>query len=112
MIISFKNKKDKKLFESKKALVKKFGKEQAEKIMLRLTQMESAENLETLRSLPQVRAHELSENRKGQISLDLKQPYRLLTVPDDKEASPKKDGGLDWKSIKSILILGVEDTHG
>ncbi|MFH0787141.1 MAG: type II toxin-antitoxin system RelE/ParE family toxin [Pseudomonadota bacterium] len=111
MIIFFNNKKDKKLFESNKELRKKFGKEQAEKIMLRLTQLESAENLEALRSLSQIRAHELSGNRKGQISLDLKQPYRFLIVPDHKEISRKEDGGLDWKNIKTIMILGVEDTH-
>ena len=78
----------------------------------RLNELAAAENLEILRSLPQMHAHELSGNRAGQISLDIKQPYRLLIMPDHEETPRKKDGGLDWRQVTKIKILGVEDTHG
>ena len=79
--------------------------------MLRLSQLDAAENLAMLRRLPQIRAHELSGNRAGQISLDVKHPYWLLVVPDYDNVFYKLDGGLDWENVKKVKILGVEDTH-
>jgi proteic killer suppression protein len=111
MLISFGTKSLGKEFSDKKILVRRWGSEQAKKIMLRLTQIEAADNLADLRKLPQVRAHELKGNRAGQISLDLKQPYRLLIVPDYDETPRKPDGGLDWDKVKAVKVLGVEDTH-
>ena len=112
MDIVFKNRKLEKLFLEEKALIRKWGPGQAEKIKLRLAQLIAAENLETLRTLPQMRAHELSGNRAGQISLDIKHPYRLLITPDYENPPRKGDGGLDWKKITRIKVLKVEDTHG
>ena len=112
MIISFKDTKTEKVFCDLKTLTRKWGAEQARLIGRRINELAAAENLEILRSLPQMRAHELSGDRAGQISLDIKHPYRLLIVPDYKEAPRKKDGGLDWKQIRKIKVLAVEDTHG
>ena len=112
MDISFKSKKLKKELSDRKALVRRYGAEQARKIQQRLFELQAAENLETLRTLAQMRAHELSGNRAGQISLDIKQPYRLLTKPDYEDPPRKDDGGLDWKKVTKIRILKVEDTHG
>ena len=110
--IFFKSKKLEKDLSDKKALIRRYGAEQAKKIQQRLIQLQAAENLETLRTLPQVRAHELSGNRTGQISLDIKQPYRLLIEPDYENPPRKNHGGLDWKRITKIKILKVVDTHG
>ena len=112
MIISFKDSKAKKVFCDSKALRRNWGAEQAKMIARRIIQLEAAENLATLLSLPQVRAHELSGNRAGQISLDVKHPYRLIIVPDHGENPRKEDGGLDWNRVTKVMILGVEDTHG
>jgi proteic killer suppression protein len=112
MIISFKDSKTEKVFCDLKGLTRRWGPEQARVIGRRLNELAAAENLEILRSLPQLRAHELSGDRAGQISLDIKHPYRLLIVPDHEKIPRKKDGGLDWKQITKIKILGVEDTHG
>jgi proteic killer suppression protein len=112
VLIFFKDRKLEKEFCSEKALKRKWGAEQGKLIARRLTELAAAENLETLKKLPQLRAHELSGNRAGQISLDVKHPYRLLVTPDYEEAPRKEDGGLDWQKIKRIKVLGVEDTHG
>jgi proteic killer suppression protein len=112
MIISFKDSKTQKVFCDVRALTRKWGAEQARMLGRRLNELAAAENLGILRSLPQMHAHELSGDRAGQISLDIKQPYRLLIMPDHEETPRKKDGGLDWKQITKIKILGVEDTHG
>jgi len=111
MVFSFKKKKDLKTFSSEKALVKAFGREQARKITQRLAEIQAADNLGILRTLPQTRVHELTGNRKGQISLDLKQPYRLIIIPDYEDCPRKEDGGLDWEKITKIKVAGVEDTH-
>jgi len=111
MLITFLNRKLGKELNSETILVKRWGPEQAKKIKRRLTELAAAENLEVMKTLPQVRAHELSGNRSGQISLDVKHPYRLLIVPDHEETPRKEDGGLDWKMVTRIKVLGVEDTH-
>ena len=112
MLITFKSKTLEKEFCDEKTLKRRWGAEQAKLISRRLTELAAAENLETLKKLPQVRAHELSGNRAGQISFDVKQPYRLLIVPDHEETPRKEDGGLDWQKITKVKVLGVEDIHG
>jgi plasmid maintenance system killer protein len=112
MIVSYKNRKLEKEFCDIKLLKRRWGEEQSKLIARRLDQVRAADNLETLSTLPQLRAHELKGDRSGQISLDVKQPYRLLISPDHDETPLKEDGGLDWQKIVKIKILGVEDTHG
>ena len=112
MLITFKTKTLEKDFCDEKTLKRKWGAEQAKLIARRLTELAAAENLETLKKIPQLRAHELSGNRAGQISLDVKQPYRLLIIPDHEETPRKEDGGLDWQKITKVKVLGVEDIHG
>jgi len=111
MLISFKTRKDQKTFSCEKSLVVAFGPEQANKIMLRLKQIRAAHNLEVLRTISQTRAHELTGNRKGQISLNLKHPYRLIMIPDHENFPRKEDGGLNWGKVTEVKILAVEDTH-
>jgi len=71
----------------------------------------AADNLETLRLLPQTRAHELTGDRAGQISVDVGHPYRLLLMPDHDGIPRKPDGGLDWMRVTKVKILGIVDTH-
>ncbi|MBU2497864.1 MAG: killer suppression protein [Proteobacteria bacterium] len=112
MIISFGSRKLEKILSDEKAVTLRYGPEQAKKIRQRLFELQAAENLETLRTLPQVRAHELTGNRAGQISLDVKHPFRLLITPDYENPPLKEDGGFDWKRIRKVKVLKVEDTHG
>jgi len=112
MDISFKSRKLEKEFSDYKDLIRRYGPEQAKKIQQRLFELQAAENLDTLWSLPQIRSHELTGNLAGQISLDIKHPYRLLIAPDYKDPPQKEDGGLDRAKITKVKILRVEDTHG
>jgi proteic killer suppression protein len=111
MIITFSDRKLEKELNNETRLIKRWGPEQAKKIKMRLTELTAAENLEDMKTLPQARAHELSGNRSGQISLDVKHPYRLLIISDHEETPRKKDGGLDWKMVTRIKVVGVKDTH-
>ena len=112
MDILFKSRKLEKEFSDNKALIRRYGPEQAKKIQQRLFELQAAENLDTLWTLPQIRAHELTGNLAGQVSLDIKHPYRLLIKPDYDNPPQKGDGGLDRAKITKVKILRVEDTHG
>jgi len=109
--LSFANRKLAKELADERTIVRNYGADNGRRICQRLTQLMAADNLETLRLLPQTRAHELIGDRAGQISVDVRHPYRLLLVPDHDEIPRKPDGGLDWMRVTKVKILGIVDTH-
>lgn len=112
--ISFKNKKLKKEFNEGKQLEKIHGAKRAKKIRIRLAEFRAVSTLYDFwppKSGP-ARCHELTQGeRKGQLSVDLDHPYRLIFIPNHELMPVKPDGGLEWKEVTAITILGVEDTH-
>jgi proteic killer suppression protein len=58
------------------------------------------------------RCHELTNNLKGKLSVDLDHPYRLLFRPTNVPLPMRAQGGLDWSQITSIEIVEIKDTHG
>jgi len=112
MDIIYSTKKLKKTFENRKRLVKKYGTRQADEIQKRIYDLLSADTLAKLSRVPPARCHELTGNRAGQLSLDLRHPYRLIIEPTNDPIPLKDDGGLDWSQVTEVCILGVEDTHG
>jgi proteic killer suppression protein len=109
--LSFSNAKLAKELADEKTIIRKYGPDNGRRICHRLADLMAAENLETLRFLPQLRAHELAGDRVGQISVDVKHPRRLLLLPDHVEIPRKSDGGLDWKRVTKVKVLGIIDTH-
>jgi toxin HigB-1 len=92
--------------------VKVFGPQCATRLRTRLDDMAAAATMAILRTLPQARCHELVGDRKGQLAVDLKQPYRLVFEPANNPVPLKPDGGLDWAKVTAIRILEVVDYHG
>ncbi len=111
MLINFRPKKLSKIFNSQKELVKKFGDENANLIMMRMVFLRSAPNLEDVSALPPFRRHELKGTQKGKYSIDIKHPFRLLLKPNHDPLPKKSSGGIDLSQVTDITILGVEDTH-
>ena len=111
MEIIFNSTKMEKICNDSRKTQKYFGSIRAKIIRRRLDELRAADTLEDMRSLPSARCHELSQNRKGQLSVDLDHPYRLLFVPEHAPVPTKADGGLDWSRVTAIRILGAEDTH-
>jgi proteic killer suppression protein len=109
--ILFQTRRLEKQCSSETTLVKTFGAKRAKKIRLRLDQLRAADHLQIMRTLPG-RCHELTENRKGQLAVDLDGPNRLIFEPADNPQPLKEDGGLDWGRVTAIRILEVEDYHG
>jgi len=93
-----------------KRLTKRHGVLRAKKIRQRLDDLLAADTLEVMRSLPG-RCHELTGDRQGELSLDLDHPWRLIFRPADNPPSLKTDGGIDWKHVRTIEIIGIVDTH-
>ena len=113
MDVLFRTNKLKKICSQEKEGIRTLGPESARKLRTRMADLEAAPTLEHLRNVPGTgRLHELTGDRKGQLSLDVKHPYRLLFVPTDIPPPTKPDGGLDWSNITSITIIDIEDTHG
>jgi len=101
--------------EDEAARRRKYGADMAKKLSLRLDALRAADSLSDFwppNSGPE-RCHELKGDLTGVFSIDLKQPYRLLFRPV--EAAPpadRSDEQARWKSITSIDIVAIEDTHG
>ncbi len=110
MDIHFDNSKLERDCNSQHALTKRYGQRMSALIRRRLDDLDAADTLEDMRHLPG-RCHELLGDRAGQLSLDLVHPQRLIFIPADDPIPRKPDGGLDWPQIKSVQILGIEDTH-
>lgn len=110
MDIVFKNNSLKKQFNNQKLLERKNGADRAKRIRRRLDNLRAVNVLEDMRNLPG-RCHELHGNRAGQFSLDLDHPYRLIFEPANEPIPTKSDGGIDWKNVTAVKIIGIEDTH-
>lgn len=114
MHISFKDKKLEKSFNEGSLLNKRHGAKRAKKIQMRMAELRAAKNLNDFwppKSGPS-RCHELTQGqRKGQLSMDLDHPYRLIFIPDHDPVPNIEEGGLDWSQVTAVIILGVENTH-
>lgn len=95
---------------NQRLLQKRYGADRAKRLRRRLDDLRAANILEDMRNLPG-RCHELLGDRAGQLSIDLDHPYRLIFEPANEPIPTKPDGGLDWKQVTVVKIIGVEDTH-
>ncbi len=111
MNIVFVKSKLSKLFNDERALKCTYGERQTKLIMQRMAELHAVDNLDIMRSFPRARCHELKGDLKGQISVDLVHPYRLIFKPNHEPVPELDSGGLDWKKVTKINILGIEDTH-
>jgi proteic killer suppression protein len=111
MVIYFRNRKLQKLCNSSREADKSLGLKMSKKLQQRLMELSAAGTLADISHLPPARCHELAGNRLGQLSVDLKQPYRLIFIPVEGPSQVKKDGGLDWEQITEIEIIEITDTH-
>jgi proteic killer suppression protein len=111
--VYFKNTKLEKELSTETKLNTIHGTKRAKLIRIRLADLRAAPTL--MEFWPPYKAparcHELVGNRKGQLSVDLDHPYRLIFVPDHDPVPKLEDGGLDWSKVTAIRIEGIEDTH-
>lgn len=112
LYITFKSAKLAKLCSTISAARRKWGTERGDLVLQRLNEMRAADTLADLVKLRHIRCHLLTGDRKGQWSVDLTHPYRLLFKPGNDPIPAKSDGSVDEARVTEVVILGVEDTHG
>ena len=112
MDILFKTGKLEKICNDQKRARRQWGPERSKLVLERLDDLRAMDTLEDIRTFPHRGLHELSGDRKGQLSMDLDGPYRLIFEPADVPLPLKPDGGLNWSRITAVRILEVVDTHG
>ena len=112
MIITFKSKKVKRIFDSRRDVLRVYGEVRGKKIINRMAVLRAATCLKEVPIEKPDRRHELSHNRKGQFAVNITGNYRLVFEPNNNRLPLRKDGGLDLWKITEIKILEVEDYHG
>lgn len=112
MDISFKNNKLAKSCNNSDAAIKRWGADNAKRIMQRLKELQHSDTLADVFFFPAARCHELQGDLKGRFAVDVLHPFRLIFVPAHNPLPYKDDGGLDLEKITAVVILGVEDYHG
>jgi plasmid maintenance system killer protein len=112
MDVSISDRRLRKVINDNTACQREYGVDMAKKLTLRLASLRAAVSLADFwpaKSGPE-RCHELKGDLKGTFSVDLKHPYRLLFKPiKEPDVTDEQER---WRSITSIDITGIEDTHG
>lgn len=111
MDIYFRTRKLQKELCEEKKLRKVHGPRRSELIKQRLIEIEDSRTLAILKTIPGPRCHELKGDRKGNLSVDLDHPYRLIFIPNHDPVPQLPSGGMDWSQITSVTILEIADTH-
>jgi proteic killer suppression protein len=109
--ISFAKKKLQAICNSGKSMQQAYGKDMAAKLAQRLADLRAATTLAEMSHLPPARCHLLTGNRKGQFSVDLVYPYRLIFKPDHDPVPLDKHGSIDRQAVTDIVIVEIADTH-
>ena len=114
MDIKFATTKLKKELSEEKAMIKAHGSLRTKKLKIVMAMLRAAPTLAIFAPpmSPPHRCHELTGNRKGQLTVDLDHPYRLVFRANHDPLPVRSEGGLDWKQVTAIEIIEIEDTHG
>ncbi len=114
MDITFASTKLRKEMNEAKSMVRTYGPRQAKVLQIVLASLRAAGNLAIFAPpySPPHRCHELTGNLKGQLSMDLVHPYRLLFEVANDPVPLRQQGGLDWSQVTAITVIKVENTHG
>lgn len=111
MDVFFRSRKLEKSCSSERAMLQMYGAARSRKLRTRLMELRAADHLAQIPKVPPPRCHELAHDRKGQLSVDLDHPYRLVFIPANEPIPRREDGGLDWAGVTQIEILEIVDTH-
>ena len=94
-----------KLLQDGRALRAKFGQRRAENIEMRLQRMHDAETLADVAAVSSFQFHELTGDRRGQLSISVLNNYKMVFVCNESPIPRTSDGALDLKQIKAVRIV-------
>lgn len=110
MEIHYDSNKLKKQLTDPVGLIKSYG-SMAQKIKLRLHQMENSPTLATLLSIPGAKCHPLKGDMTGEWAVEVSGNYRMLFRLDHKPIPKNENNSINTDLITKIEILGIEDYH-
>lgn len=111
MLVEFDSQKLAKKFSDAKSIQKAFG-NMAKGILARLADLEAAETLADMRTLPAAYCHELTGDYVGCFAVKISPNYRLVFYPTKQPPPRLADGiSIDWSQIDAITITEVTDYH-
>lgn len=110
MKLTYKNNKLEKSLTVDKEIIKSYG-QLAKKIKQRITELQEADNLAIIATLPFMRLHPYKGNRKGEWSIDIFKNWRICFEIPDQSIPGKEDTGVNLEKVTSIKIMSVEDPH-
>jgi proteic killer suppression protein len=111
MKISFQTRKFEKAANSKSLGNQQWGL-LAGKVRQRLLELQAANTLADISTLPPPRCHQLTENLDEQFAVDVSRNKRLVFEVADDPIPRKGDRGIDLELVTEIRVLRIEDYHG
>lgn len=111
MEIRFASSRTAKLCNSQNEMRGRLDPQCAQRLQQRLEELCAAASLADMRFLPASRCHQLAQDRRGKLAVNLVQGRRLVFEPAHNPLPVKADGGLDWSRVTRIQIVEVIDYH-
>ena len=108
MDIRFKDKKLRRLCETRALAERRLGADCARKLRSRLGDLEAAACVTELRA---GRPHALTGDRTGQFALNLAGGRRLVFAPAQGPCPHHADGSIDWSRVTAVRIEFIGDYH-
>jgi len=110
MDITFKTNRLQRIATDYRYAKRELGNNCADIFLRRIEILAMANTLEDVRNFSG-RCHELTGNRKGEWSMDLEHPKRLIFEPHENPIPEDKDGRYIWIEIKGVEVLEIVDYH-
>lgn len=111
MKLEYKSNKLAKSVVSLSAIAANYG-TRAKLVKQRISELQAAPTLETMRNIPAANCHELKGNLAGKLAVDVSGNHRIIFEPDHNPPPTNVDGGLDWLQVTNIIILDIgKDYH-
>lgn len=111
MKIRFRSRRLEKDLSDPKLMAKAYG-DRAKPIQRRLDVLRQAACLSDVPTGPPERRHQLGANRNGQLSVTIKDNWRIVFVPDHDPVPCLPNGGLDTGQVTAVEIIEIVDYHG
>ncbi|KQQ13830.1 system killer suppression protein [Methylobacterium sp. Leaf121] len=111
MQIRFRVKRLNKDLSDPRQMAKAYG-DRAKQIRRRLDILGQAACLADVPTGPPDHRHQLGGNRNGQLSVTIKDNWRIVFVPDHDPVPCLPDGGLDTGQVTAVEIIEIVDYHG
>jgi plasmid maintenance system killer protein len=110
MNIAYGSNKLRKQLGSATEVKKAFG-NMAKEVMLRLAQINAAENLAILKKAQGARCHQLKADRKEDWALDISKNHRMIFLIAHDPVPENDDGSVNTILVTDIIIIKTEDYH-